>query len=1084
MDYFLPGKYKNALGGYGVLISDLHPTIYTRSSEVGSDIAKLDFDIQQFLAHIECPGDASTRASRFEDLGRMFFARWIAKGAIPDLENSIKNHQAALTLTQPGAPLQTARQAGLSEAMRAKVIASNDKGYTDVYIQSLQDLFQSTGSKYLLPLAEAYGIRLIQFRDAEDLDKYSDLLQEVLDLPSSRGDLRRKPLMLLGQSYVTKHEVTGDLGHLDACFELYQEALDIPANTIEATIERTLVLQSLGEAFRTRWLRLGDPKDAELSLHWCEEAVNTIPVESAPIMQFGLKLALASCYVVRFAQLQSTVDIDISIRIMVDALRILPENEPLHSSGNLQLARLFQLRYGQRQGIRDLDQVVSLSKKAAGNGPHNRKFEIQLLLIFAKALNSRYSQLGHSEDIDESIEKVSKALSLTQDQDEIFQPELLDILADSYEFKYKRLLSRGDLEMAISYRKQIITLLPTGHSELPTAYSALGSLYDDKSEITKAEEDYEMTLQTYQKAVDAALENDPIRIHYLRYLGIEYQKRFQRLKIQSDLDTATRMLDRAFRQPQAPIMFRIFVGKDLADWLIEVENPSAAYQVATEILPLLSQFTPRSLEISDKQSLLGTVAGIPSIAAGLALIAGEEPYTAIQHLESERGNIVTSLSDLRVDTIKLNLSHPHLAEQFIQLKDELDSGPGLITGFSNPRHHADRQLASIIEEIRELPGFNRFLLPPSKDDLMSAAIHGPIVIINMMFERCDALIIKHDQIICLKLPELEYHDVAECAAQQEIDQGTLEWLWDTTAHPILENLGYLEPPTGSPWPRVFWVPTGPLISMPIHAAGYHYPGSNKTVLDCVVSVYSFSVRALLQGRMNAARAAVSSRPKGEAVLIGVQNLPFASDEIDRLEELCTEMNLQTKRVNPYRSEALASLSQCEIYHFAGHGATHPVSPLRSSLKMNDEPVTVQDLFNMRLHEHAPFLAYLSACSTGRIEDESLLDEGLHLISACQLAGFQNVIGTLQKANDLHCSQVAKMTYTWIKNQKMEDKSVAEGLHHAIRNLRDQWIAKNKIDEGARGDQGSGNDNSNRRRDIIPCEEQPIFWAPFVCFSIY
>lgn len=236
MAYFLPGMYRNVFVNYGALIPDLHPTIYTRSSEVASDIAKLDFDIQQFLAHIDCPGDASARASRFEDLGRTFFARWIAKGAIPDLENSIQNLQAALNLTQPGAPLQTARQAGLSQAMCAKVFASNDKVYTDVYIRSLQDLLQSTGSEYLLPLAEAYGIRWNQFSDAEDLDKYSDLLQEVLDLPSSRDDLRRRPLMLLGHSYVTRHKVTGDLGHLDACFELYQEALDIPANTIAATI--------------------------------------------------------------------------------------------------------------------------------------------------------------------------------------------------------------------------------------------------------------------------------------------------------------------------------------------------------------------------------------------------------------------------------------------------------------------------------------------------------------------------------------------------------------------------------------------------------------------------------------------------------------------------------------------------------------------------------------------------------------------------------------------------------------------------------------------------------------------------------
>ena len=50
----------------------------------------------------------------------------------------------------------------------------------------------------------------------------------------------------------------------------------------------------------------------------------------------------------------------------------------------------------------------------------------------------------------------------------------------------------------------------------------------------------------------------------------------------------------------------------------------------------------------------------------------------------------------------------------------------------------------------------------------------------------------------------------------------LDWLWDVIAEPVLTALGHTSAPeTGSPWPRVWWCPTGPLTVLPIHAAGHH-----------------------------------------------------------------------------------------------------------------------------------------------------------------------------------------------------------------------------------------------------------------------
>ena len=48
----------------------------------------------------------------------------------------------------------------------------------------------------------------------------------------------------------------------------------------------------------------------------------------------------------------------------------------------------------------------------------------------------------------------------------------------------------------------------------------------------------------------------------------------------------------------------------------------------------------------------------------------------------------------------------------------------------------------MIGDIRRLPGFERFLLAPTDNELKAAAVSGPVVVINVSDYRCDALIIE------------------------------------------------------------------------------------------------------------------------------------------------------------------------------------------------------------------------------------------------------------------------------------------------------------------------------------------------------
>jgi CHAT domain-containing protein len=61
------------------------------------------------------------------------------------------------------------------------------------------------------------------------------------------------------------------------------------------------------------------------------------------------------------------------------------------------------------------------------------------------------------------------------------------------------------------------------------------------------------------------------------------------------------------------------------------------------------------------------------------------------------------------------------------------------------------------------------------------------------------------------------------------------------------------------------------------------------------------------------------------------------------------------------------------------------------------------------------------------------------MSACQLAGFRHVIGTLWEVNDESCVDMAKLTYRRIMEDGMTDDAVCRGLHNASKSLRDRWL---------------------------------------------
>ena len=238
---------------------------------------------------------------------------------------------------------------------------------------------------------------------------------------------------------------------------------------------------------------------------------------------------------------------------------------------------------------------------------------------------------------------------------------------------------------------------------------------------------------------------------------------------------------------------------------------------------------------------------------------------------------------------------------------------------------------------------------------------------------------------------------------------------------------------------------------------------------------------------------------------GQDPLPFATEEVEMLRHLCKTAAIDPLEPPPRKQDVLHDLNTCQLFHFAGHGQTSPTDPLRSALLLDDwqtDPLTVADLLQTNLQLRAPFLAFLSACGTGRIRDKRHLDESLHLIGACQLAGFRHVVGTLWEVDDQTCREMSRITYEGIRDGGLTDESVRRGLHRACRELRDRWLdskgapvgATRTIDSDQSATAVGRVEAHSGRRDLRDAEMSdddepvaqtggPLYWVPYIHFGV-
>ena len=121
-------------------------------------------------------------------------------------------------------------------------------------------------------------------------------------------------------------------------------------------------------------------------------------------------------------------------------------------------------------------------------------------------------------------------------------------------------------------------------------------------------------------------------------------------------------------------------------------------------------------------------------------------------------------------------------------------------------------------------------------------------------------------------------------------------------------------------------------------------------------------------------------------------MPQALKEMKTVQAVDTQVTtLFSAKATP--TAVLAHLPDHQFAHIVCHGMLEPGKPFESSFKLHKgKCLQLLNIVQSQL-PNAKF-AFLSACHTAELTEESISDEVLHLAAAMQFCRFRSVVGTM------------------------------------------------------------------------------------------
>jgi hypothetical protein len=1096
------------IAGRDDIPQSLLPAVVSRSAATGTKlINEADGSLDQWIAAtaaglwrrivaVTADNDPA-RASRLSSMGHALLLAYERAGDPADLKAAVDALGKALDATADADAVRAGRLSDLAVALLTRFDRTEGRKDLDNAIRLTGAAVEAAAAEnpdramYLSNHAAALKNKFDWTGRLTDLDEVIAAQQAaVKSTPADHAGLHRH-LTNLAVAYQTRFIHAGKLADCDAAINAQRAAINATPPDHPA---RPTMLANLAGLLNQRFERTGATADLDAAITAGHEAVATggtgDPGLSARLTNLGNALWN------RFDRTGAAADLDVAIERYRAAVNASPPDDRDRATCLSQLGRGLHARFGRTGAMTDLDAAITADEAAVTAVPHDHPDRNHYHHNLGITLMARFDRTGERRDLDNAIAAIAAAADATR-AGHRDRPRYLSNLAIAIMHRVGEDGSADDVTEIVRLEREALELTPANHPRRPAYQAVLGGgltvtgaiASDPQQAITVLRE----AIDVLREATRATPADDPHLPSRLASLGDAYAARMQHTGTKRDRNAAIAAYAKVASLELARPSERIRAARAAAD-LVPDGDPSRAADFLATAVRLLADLAPRALPRGDQQHQIREFGGLASDAAACTLAdergtASARAARALSLLEAGRAVLMTQLLGTRDDTTDLRRRQPAMARRFVKLRELLDAPDGT-GGVADPvatpalghtaeeRRRIAEEFAEVLQEIRATDEFASFGLPPATAELTAQAAAGPIVVVNVGARRSDALLLTMDGVTPVPLPGLARDELArhirafhaaldaafapdtglagQRAAHDTMDE-VLGWLWDTTAEPVLNGLGFRESPADeAAWPRVWWEPGGLLGLLPIHAAGHHADHeAGRTVMDRVISSYTPTIRALAYARHHT--RGLPGRPRSLIVgmpitpgLSGGSPLPGVPGEISAIRSLLpdpvilsgpTGPGSEATGTPPTRADVFSYLPQCVLAHFACHAASHPSDPAQSLLYLGDHeatPLTVRSLGPIQ-HDRLR-LVFLSACRTAYTADTDLLDEAIHLTSAFLLVGARHVIGTLWEVHDATAPEMAASFYRGLRTAagKLDTDRAAHALHDAVREVRDRY----------------------------------------------
>lgn len=609
-------------------------------------------------------------------------------------------------------------------------------------------------------IAHAQVIRHRMSGSALDLDDAIATYQRLLSLPSCDVLNRAAILHDTGGALSTRYECSHNISDLQESIVLYEEFLSLPDAASQGSGRLIIsTLRGLADSLWMRFVALGDINDFNRFISSYEQALALCrkgDAERLPcLISYGVALHR------RFELHGKMEDEEDSVRHLREAVQLCPKGHRHRSTAVKYLGGTLAARYFQIEDPSDLDDAINLLEESLMFYPEGRAGRAAALHDLASVLLARYNLAGDADDFDQAVEYHLQAGHVLQIETGTNSgprhAKNMIGLSDAYYSHFMRSRSEGELDACIQLRREALENLPPGHYTRPKELHNLSVFLASRGSFQDTLDDFEEALSLIQQCLEERGLDHSERSLYFQSLASVHLRHFRRSGDQSHLDSSLSSFITGVEDNSRSARLRL---NSAVDWFEVIElcqsiTPSQrkvlleAYEKTIQLLPRVAYF---GLDVTSRLHALKESERLATDAAAHALILGK-PETALELLEAGRAVFWTQVLRLRTPFDDLP---PEVASELKAISRQLDteSHQGSLIHTSEPdekrlveedvarRRRLSARFDELVEKVRGMEGFGRFLLNPQYSQLAKAAEKGPVVVLLASRHSCHAIVIK------------------------------------------------------------------------------------------------------------------------------------------------------------------------------------------------------------------------------------------------------------------------------------------------------------------------------------------------------